>query len=598
MTPKNMLPRNIVFNISQSILDYLYGLGVKTIFTVPGAHIDFFLVQAINDIRFKVIVASHEMGAGYMADGLARISGKPSVVITINGPGASNLITAAITAKMGHSPVIFITGDIPSYLHGYGAFQGSDAEASNKQGILGAALENSYNIADDTSLIELFELSKESLFSLPPKPIHWNLPSDIAKASISEKKIVSDYALSEHISETKEPNWLQKIPLIPGNKILLYIGDEITSYKEMERIASFSRKYTIPVVVTLGAKNIQPFIDKELFLGVFGYAGGPRAFKVMLNSKIDTLLTFGVILDERSTIAWSNDFYNPQRKIIRFSRNKNTKRKSPMTIDEIEENTMEAIDWIDRRWENHNTSIQQNVNNRNEWLKELLRIPRTSDVVIKATSCDKKGVYLGQVVSLMNTRLSPNTPLFLDSGNHRIYGGTFWEVISPNTFFSAAQTAPMGWAIGAAIGASFEDKDTQIWALTGDGCMQMHGMELAIAARYHCKVVFVVSNNLSYGRVAARLKNICEDVVEQLSTLPHISWVEFGKSLGVPGKQIATIEEFDTLIMEIENLDGPYLIDLLTDSEEPYPFLPAIFSSSPMTTNNTTYKPERTKIKE
>ena len=119
---KRLKKKNPIFH--NVYLIYLFNLGVKKIFTVPGAHIDFFLVQAINDGRFEIILASHEQGAGYMADGAARMSGSPSIVATINGPGASNLITSAVTARLGNSPVIFLTGDIPSHLYGYGGFQG------------------------------------------------------------------------------------------------------------------------------------------------------------------------------------------------------------------------------------------------------------------------------------------------------------------------------------------------------------------------------------------------------------------------------------------------------------------------------------------
>ena len=572
-------------NISQCILDYLFNLGIKKIFTVPGAHIDFFLVQAINDGRFEIILASHEQGAGYMADGAARMSGSPSIVATINGPGASNLITSAVTARLGNSPVIFLTGDIPSHLYGYGGFQGSDPISSNTKEIFIAAITNSHTIFNYTDFIEITNLTNNLVSTFPRRPVHWNLPNDVAMTSVPKRIALPNNSYNDGNNIPLSPEWLPIIPSSSGSKILLYVGNEIENPQEIKEIALFSKKYSIPIVVSFGAKNIQPFIDDNLFFGVFGYAGGPRAFKAMLDPTLETLLIFGVVLNERNTYAWSNEFYASNRKIIRFSNNNKSIRKSSIYIHEIKSNPIEAIKGIDIYWGKKESLISQDYNNRNKWIEELMLIPRIPPTVIKQNQSGKYGIYLGQAISFMNDHLKPDTPFFLDSGNHRIYGGAFWEVKTVNTFFSASQNAPMGWAIGAAIGASFVDKNKQIWVLTGDGCMQMHGMELAIAAKYHCKVIIVVSNNKSYGRVSARLKKIPLHVVNQLTSLPNISWVQFAESFGVPGKQVITIEELKSVIMEIQDFKGPYLIDLITDPEEPYPFSQAIFSSSTQITD-------------
>ncbi len=113
---ENRSLRNLT--VVEIILDRFYSCGVTTLFVIPGVHIDSFLMQAVKDDRFRIVMAAHEQGAGYMADGFARISGGSGVVITINGSGANNLTTVAVTAKVNHSLVLFLTGDAPSVTFG------------------------------------------------------------------------------------------------------------------------------------------------------------------------------------------------------------------------------------------------------------------------------------------------------------------------------------------------------------------------------------------------------------------------------------------------------------------------------------------------
>lgn len=273
--------------VVEVILDRFHTWGITTLFVIPGVHIDGFLMQAVKDRRFRIIMAAHEQGAGYMADGFARISGKPGVVITINGPGANNLTTAAVTAKVDHSPVLFLTGDTPSVIQGFGGFQASDPEGSNSTTILLEALKHSVCITSPESLSYAFQLFEELLLSPSPGPMHINLPSDIAKQHVVNQVCIPLSPRKDAVIK-KKPTWLAKIPITLGNRAAILVGEEVKNASELETIAEFSRRFAIPVASTLAAKNIQALLSQELYLGVFGYAGGPRAFEAILDSKLET----------------------------------------------------------------------------------------------------------------------------------------------------------------------------------------------------------------------------------------------------------------------------------------------------------------------
>lgn len=563
-------------SVAQVLLNHWHSCGVTTLFAIPGAQVDGLLMEATSDDRFQIILAAHEQGAGYMADGFARLSGAPGVVIAINGPGATNLTTAAITAQADHSPVLFLTGDAPAVLAGYGGFQGSDSYGSNPNPVLKTALTNSISITAPDILPTALRLFERLMTGPAPAPLHINLPSDVAIQPAADQTQVP---VSHEESET-EPAWPASIPSTPGNRAAMLVGEEVRDAAAMAAIAQFSSRFAIPVATTLAARNVQAVLPPELSLGVFGYAGGPRAYEALLDPKLETLIVLGAVLDERNTAAWHPQFFQPPRTILRFSAYPETVRRSPVPILDVWEHPTSALKHLLRSWDRSVDTHPTEYEHRKLWsarLQDTARVPGV-DTALRGTG--ESGIAMTAVLSVMNETLPAGTTLFLDSGDHRVYGGTFWEVTAPDSLFTAALTAPMGWAVGAAIGASFARPDKQIWVLTGDGCMLMHGMELAVAARHQCRVVFLVSNNGTYGRIAARLAHQPAAMRETIAALPAVSWVDFARSLGVPGQRAGTIAQLTAAIAQARASTGPFLIEVMTTLDATCPYPPAIFSSS------------------
>jgi len=239
-----------------------------------------------------------------------------------------------------------------------------------------------------------------------------------------------------------------------------------------------------------------------------------------------------------------------------------------------------ALKHLLRCWDGSVDTHPTDYEHRKSWSARLQNTARVPGANTALRETGESKIAMTTVLSVMNETLPAGTTLFLDSGDHRIYGGTFWEVTAPDSLYTAALTAPMGWAIGAAIGAAFARPDKQIWVLTGDGCMLMHGMELAVAARHQCRVVFLVSNNGAYGRIAARLVNQPAALHESIAALPAVSWVDFARSVGVPGQRAGTIAQLTAAIAQARASAGPFLIEVMTTVDATSPYPPAIFSSS------------------
>ncbi|MEI6131446.1 MAG: thiamine pyrophosphate-binding protein [Bacillota bacterium] len=557
---------------SDHILDRIFSWGVDTLFIIPGAHVNFFLNKAAKDKRFKIVMAMHEQGAGYMADGYARMSEKAGVAVTINGPGATNLTTAAVTAKAEHSQVLFLTGDSPQMLNGYGAFQSSEASGSNTGEIMKAAIEYTFNVETPHDLqIALSEFEK-ALKSNVQYPIHINLPCDVAasKYKVEEKSMMSfDMDIEEELQESFE--WLNEIPIRTGEKVALLVGDEVKRVSDRKAIADFSSKYSIPVAVTYAAKNFEEHLQNELSLGIFGYAGSKEAHAKILDPQLDTLFVFGAVLNERNTCSWDPDFFHANRKILRFSYSNKTAKKYPCEVYDtvLKTDIKNALSHIERRWSLKPDSSEIVVESNHNFEPCTPSMKRNSE-----------RMSMTEVIKIMNTKISEDALFFVDSGEHRVYAGFFWAPRINGGFYSAAHTAPMGWAICAAIGASFARPNRKMWVLTGDGCMQMHGLEISVAVRYNCQVIFIVSNNKAYGRVGNYYKDETQEIKQMLSELHPINWVDFAKSFNANAMKATNEIELEEAIELAEKCNGPFVIEIDTLYCEDYSFENAVFSSS------------------
>ncbi|MEQ9688762.1 MAG: thiamine pyrophosphate-dependent enzyme, partial [Bauldia litoralis] len=158
----------------------------------------------------------------------------------------------------------------------------------------------------------------------------------------------------------------------------------------------------------------------------------------------------------------------------------------------------------------------------------------------------------------------------VDSGAHRAFAGHYFDAYAPRTYLSATNLGPMGWGIPAAIGAACARPGTRIALVTGDGCMQMHGIEIAVAARYRLPVVFVVLNNGALGNVWLRAHTL-GPVPDELTRVPDHDWAGFARALGLQAATVRDPGEVEPALAAAVATDGPYLIDFKTQRDAPTP---------------------------
>jgi len=535
----------------QNSLNLLFDLGIRTVFAIPGAHIEHFILAIAKDNRFKLIIAAHEEGAGFIADGYFRKSNQVPIVATINGPGATNLMTSVSTAQVDHSSIIYLTGDTAYSLKDMLAFQTS-SQLSDYTGRMFRSILSKQIIP--LCFNDLYQGLNEYIDDFRSNihyPMHISLHNDISKLTQIE---------CESYPVQASKNILRNYSFNLERSVLI-LGEDIRNMDEINSVINYCSKHKIPIVCTLGAKNSQALIPKDIFCGVYGYAGHESAIDLVQSDHVERVYFLYTDLNERNTMAWSSTLFKENREVFAISPYPTNHGIQEFTIKSIECSMGEFIKSC------HISTVQD------DWFKEY--IYGSKNHLIEET----KQLDMTSSILIMNQMIDYTDNFVLDSGDHRIYGSLYWDVKKFNTFFTASKTAPMGWAIGAGIGVGIADTAHTTWVLTGDGCMLMHGNEISVAQRYHTNVKFIVINNGSFGRIEYRLLNEDDSIKNKIARLPYTSWVHYANSFNIEAICVKTNQELVNAIKTAQEYNGPYLIEIMItiDNETD---IKSIFSST------------------
>lgn len=550
---------------SKYLVNRMVDFGIRTVFSVPGAQIDCILKDIISDQRIQLINACHESGAAMMADGFIRASGQPSAVLCINGPGLLNMVTAINSAQLEHIPLLIISGDAPLQFIGKRAFQSSDPLITNSKKIMSSVLKNCFDLYSSLDCKEAMDKYEDIFSNKIGKPVYFNIPIDLQLDSYNEnsKKYVNK-------NNYNSPDF-KEIQLASKHKIVFMIGEEISREVDRKQIADFCNKYSIPTVSTYASKQFQTYLTSDLQMGVYGYGGGPRAFSIVESLDTEIIVLMGVSLNERNTALWNPVFFD-RNKIIRI--NDYEESTSNLDINEFKiesvEDILKLLNSIDKDY------LLFGVNIRRNWIEHFNHIKVLPSLDPEKNLENK--LSLKSVFKVLNQFVPKETNLFVDSGDLRIAAGYYWVGHFEGNFFSSSINAQMGWAIAAGVGASVK-KDRLSIILTGDGSMQMHGLELAVAAKYNLKPILLVSNNGSYGIISKRLEQINFDNKELIVELPKIDWCTFAKSIGIKSIRVTSENELTEAIVNGIESKSALLIEMMTFEGEKFDYTRGVFSS-------------------
>ena len=549
------------------ILEALLREGLDHLFMVPGGLVDPFLPALARHPGLKPIVAAHEGAAAYMADGYARASGRFGAALAIGGPGLFNMATAVAAAKTDGSPVLVLSGEVPIDMEGLGEFQDASQATLDDTSVMKPLTRLSATVASGRSLNHWLRRALTSMLAQPSGPAHLSLTHDALIAEIAaDYAPVSDFfAGAAPLSATAAETALTLLAA-RGPRIAILAGAGVEHDSAAALLKTAAERWSIPVATTLRAKGVFPE-DHDLSLGVFGYAGARHASAALLGSDLDILLILGSGLNERDTMHWT---LRQKSKALMIHVNTDMQElTSQSEAGHIVPGSARAfLELLNRADAATAAALSQSAASRRSWIDAIKAGPRLFDV--ENCSRASRPIHPAAAVTALRAAFPRDGILLVDSGAHRAFAGHYWSAYAPRTYISATNLGPMGWAIPAAVGVQCASPGRRVAVITGDGCMQMHGIDVQTAARYRLPIVFVVLNNGALGNVWLRAHQY-GPLPAELTTIPDHDWAGFARALGAQGMTVEDPADLGDAFKKALAANAAVVIDVKADKDCPTP---------------------------
>jgi acetolactate synthase-1/2/3 large subunit len=303
-----------------------------------------------------------------------------------------------------------------------------------------------------------------------------------------------------------------------------------------------------------------------LSLGVFGYAGARHATEALLHSRLELLLVLGSGLNERDSMHWT--LGNVQGlDIIGVNVEASTIATQAHVVGVVGD-AGAFIDYLMANAAAIDRGLGPARKDREGWISAVKAKPR----LYRQEDCASSAVPIhpARVVRELRAALPRDGFILIDSGAHRAFAGHYWTADAPGSYVSATNLGPMGWAIPAAVGVQCAQPKRRVTVLTGDGCMQMHGIEVQTAARYGLPVVYVVINNSALGNVWLRAHQLGPVPAELTSVRDH-DWAGFGRALGAEGHTVRDPSELSQTLAAAFACGKACVVDVKCEKDIPTP---------------------------
>lgn len=556
--------------VSDWLFQSFQKLGLKHVFLVPGGEIDPLVVALGKTMTPTPIVACHEEGAGFMADGYARTSQEGyGVSLTIGAPGAGNGLPAALAASSDRSSVLFITGGSSTKFFDLATFQESDASGTADTAFFRPTVRFTKTIKGGNTVSKTLQDALNYMWTTLPGPTHVSLPTDVQTTEVNQIEDLKNPLKNTFVDFEKAKKIAQDV-LSNNTKVVALIGRGSVLSRSHKTLLSFLETFRIPFATTFSAKGYLPE-DHPLALGMFGYAGNQRATRALIEEEGEVVLVLGASLNQRDTYFWDKAF-GQGKTLIQVDCNTTMVGRNYPVSDSIVADINSLCDYWLTEKEHLLGGLASTTEERQNWNQSVLqKIPLYYDT--ENLNSNQTPIHPARIIEAMNNCLPDNTLLFIDSGAHRAFAGHYWYCKKQRSICSATRLGPMGWAIPASVGGKVANPDRTVVTITGDGCMRMHGIEIATAAKHKLPIIFIVSNNSALGNVYLRMLGENKGAAD-LTSLSTVDWVKFGQSLGADGVRVEKPDDLEGVLKKGLASSVPFVIDVITDAKAKTPIAP------------------------
>ena len=539
--------------------------GVKTIFGLPGGVVlkIFDILHQQKDI--EVILTRHEAGAGHMAEGYAKATGKPGVALVTSGPGMTNVVTPLVDAYMDSVPIVVFTGQVPTHLIGNDAFQ----EADNV-GISRPCTKYNFLVKD---VNDLGQIIKEAFYIATtgrPGPVLVDIPKDVAMNK-GEFRYPDRVSIRGYNPTYEGNKWQikQAVEAIhKAQKPIAYVGGGAIFSNAHEELLEFAELTQIPVDMTLMALGAFPG-SHPLSLGMMGMHGSYASNMAVHFS--DLVIAIGARFDDRVTGKVSE--FCPEAKVIHIDIDPTSIRKNVHVdipiVGDVKTVLRELNAMLKATPNGH--SIEQRkpwLNQINEWkAKHPLTYVQPPDALIKPQ----------YVIDRIYQFTKDKDPIVsTDVGQHQMWAAQHFVLNKPHRWLTSGGLGTMGFGMPAALGAQAAFRDKLVLCIAGDGSFQMNMQEMATAVVNKLPVKVFILNNHFHGMVRQWQDLFYEGryASSYLDTVPD--FVKLAEAFNAVGLRATKVGEVDGVIKEALKADKPVIVDIEVDPyENCYPMIPA-----------------------
>jgi len=548
---------------AEVIIECLKAEGIDYVFGYPGGavlHIyDAFYQQ--EDVQH--ILVRHEQGATHAADGYARATGKPGVVLVTSGPGATNAVTGIATAYMDSIPMIVITGQVPKHLIGNDAFQEVDSV-----GITRPIVKHNFLINDVKDIAETFKKAFYVATTGRPGPVVIDIPKDITAEKVafeypSEIEMRSyNPTVKGHSGQIKRAVDL----IVKAERPMIYTGGGVILGEGSEQLRTFTRTLGYPITQTLMGLGAFPASD-PLSLGMLGMHGTYEANMSMHHC--DVLIAIGARFDDRVTGALEK--FCPDAKIIHIdvdpaSISKNVKVDVPI-VGEVAP-VLDAINALlgKSAEQTNKVALEKWWAQIDEWrAQDCLKYDRSSEII--------KPQF---VVEELHKVTNGDAFITSDVGQHQMFAAQYYGFDKPRRWINSGGLGTMGFGLPAAMGVQLAHPDETVACITGESSIQMCIQELSTCKQYGLPLKIINLNNGYMGMVRQWQEFFYEKryAMSYFDALPD--FVALAESYGHVGIKVEKTADVRPALEEaFKQKDRLVFLDFITDREENvYPMIP------------------------
>ena len=550
---------------AEIVVQSLIEEGVEHLFGYPGGAVLHIYDALYKQDKIQHILVRHEQAATHAADGYARSTGKPGVVLVTSGPGATNAVTGIATAYMDSIPMVVITGQVPLPMIGNDAFQEVDSV-----GITRPIVKHNFLVKDAADIATIIKKAFYVATTGRPGPVVIDIPKDVTahKAEFSYPREVKMRSYQPTVNGHKG-NIKKAIELIlTARRPMIYTGGGVILSDASEELVAFSQVLGAPVTNTLMGLGAYPASDKQ-FVGMLGMHGTYEANMAMHHC--DVLIAIGARFDDR--VTGNLEKFCPDAKIVHVdidpaSISKNVKVDVPIVGD-----VKKVLTEFNGLLEGGERCLEQSA--LQEWWQQIEEWRAQDCLKYNNTMDSIKPQY---VIEQLHEATRGEAFVSSDVGQHQMFAAQFYGFDKPRRWINSGGLGTMGFGLPAAMGVQFAHPDEIVACVTGEGSIQMCIQELSTCMQYGLPIKIINLNNGFLGMVRQWQEFFYEKryASSYMESLPD--FVKLAESYGHIGIRV---EKAEDVRQALDDAVGKYkdrlvFIDFITDREENvYPMIPA-----------------------